>query len=330
MSEATDRARGALAANDNQRAVAIAVAAAQAGDTEAIALLALWRLTGHPLPRDLADARRLFGEAADAGDAEAALTEIALLANGTGGASDWPTALARLALAAKRFGGEAAKHLTLIERMNLTEAGLPQQVWDPDVIGQQPSIRKWSALLSPDECEHLATSVLDLLEPSTVADPRTGRQIAHPVRRSSAAVVGPTRESLPIQAITRRLAAATGTDVRQGEPIAVLHYAPGQEYLPHMDTLPNERNQRIMTVLIYLNAGYSGGETHFPANGVNVSGQLGDVIAFDNVLPDGSPDPASRHAGLPIRRGTKWLATRWIRREPLDIWAPRGQTLTPR
>lgn len=287
-------------------------------------LLAHWLLVGDPVPRDLAGALRLLEGAASAGHEQASLTAAALIANGSGTAPDWPRALAVLKRAAARFGGTAQTHLDLLDRMAIDEDGHPLSLPEAEIAGSAPRVRVWRALLSSDECAHLATSVLDLLAPSMVVDPRTGQQVAHPVRRSSAAVIGPTRETLPIQAIQRRIAAITGTDTQQGEPLAVLHYAPSQEYLPHVDTLPGEANQRIATALIYLNAAYEGGGTHFPANDVTVAGGLGDVVAFDNVLPDGSPDPASRHAGLPVRRGAKWLATRWIRREPLNVWAPQG------
>jgi prolyl 4-hydroxylase len=320
MSQATEAAVHALEAGRTDHAVALVERALQAGDVDAIALMALWRLLGSPVARDLAQARRLLRAAAQAGDTVSAMMEIALTANGTGAASSWPQALALLEQQAARSNAEAQAHLALLASMDLDPDGKPRRLPEPAILSHKPLVRHWPGLLTKEECAHLATSVLDLLEPSMVADPRTGRQIAHPVRRSSAAVIGPTRETLPIQAIQRRIAAATQTTVSQGEPLAVLHYAPGQEYLPHMDTLPNQRNQRIATALIYLNEGYAGGETHFPASGLSIVGKLGDVVAFSNVAPDGQPDPASRHAGLPIQRGVKWLATRWIRQAPLDIW----------
>lgn len=324
MSKASQIALDLLAAGRSEEAVAVTEKAAREGDADAIMLLAQWRLTGFPLARDLPAARTLLRRAASHGQQDAALTEVALTANGTGGAREWQEALTLLQRAASRGSTYAATHLALLSAMDLDAQGAPRSLPEPTVLAAAPLVRHWRGLLTREECAHIATSVLDLLEPSMVADPRTGRQVAHPVRQSSAAVIGPTRESLPIQAIQARIAAATGTAVAQGEPLSVLHYAPGQQYLPHMDTLPQETNQRISTVLIYLNEGYVGGDTHFPASGLTVAGRLGDVIAFSNVRADGSPDTASRHAGLPVQRGTKWLATRWIRQAPLDIWAPRA------
>lgn len=271
--------------------------------------------------RDLPASRAALARASAGGNEDAALMEIALTANGSGAAPDWTGALSLLRMAAARFGGTASEQLALIEAMDIDEVGNPASPPQSDILSDRPNVRIWRGLLTPAECAHVAQSVSDILEPSQVAHPQTGSLIAHPFRTSAAAQVGPTRESLPIQAILRRIAAITATDVRQGEPLTVLHYAPGQEYRPHLDALPRTANQRIQTVLLYLNEGYEGGETRFEANGLTVAGRGGDAIAFANTLADGrTADPATRHTGLPVGRGAKWLATRWIRAHPFDVW----------
>lgn len=318
-----DKADQLLAAGHIGAAVDI-VEHAALSSAAAMFRLATWHLVGDPLPRDLPRARLLLRQSTDAGNADAAMMEVALTANGTGAPPDWASARRLLEEAAARDIEIAQKHVNLLSGMDIDAQGYPRRLPPPEKLSDTPLVHSWRNVLTADECAHLATSVLDLLGPSMVVDPRTGQQIAHPVRKSSAAVIGPTRETLPIQAIQRRLSAMTGTSVSAGEPLAILHYAPGQEYLPHVDTLPHEPNQRVMTALIYLNKGYLGGETHFPGIGLTMAGKAGDVLVFTNTQEDGSPDARSRHAGLPVRNGTKWLATRWIRNQPLDIWASRG------
>jgi prolyl 4-hydroxylase len=153
-----------------------------------------------------------------------------------------------------------------------------------------------------------------------VIDPSSGRPINNPVRTSYEAVIGPTRENMVIRAVNKRLAAITRTDVRQGEALTVLRYAPGQEFRPHLDTIAGARNQRIVTALLYLNDDFTGGQTFFSANSLTIEPRIGDAIVFTNVRGDGLPDPASRHAGKPVIRGVKWLATRWIRAKSFDPW----------
>jgi len=323
MSEVADRAQTALAEGRGVDAVAIAEAGAKQNDADALALLATWHLIGSPLPRDLFRARALLRRATDAGSADAALTEVALMANGSGGASDWAGAVALLHIAAQRHGAEAVAQMALLEAMDLTRDGLPAHPPAGRQLSTSPTTLHWPGFITPQECACIAQSVVDILEPSLVADPQTGRLIAHPIRTSSAAVVGPTRESLPVQAILRRIAAVTGTAVEQGESLTVLHYVQGQQYRTHMDALPHEANQRTGTMLLYLNEGYVGGETRFEASGLTFAGRGGDALFFANTLTDKQPDPRSRHAGLPVRSGVKWLATRWLRAAPIDVWGSR-------
>jgi prolyl 4-hydroxylase len=167
--------------------------------------------------------------------------------------------------------------------------------------------------MSKAECAYLIEAAEPMLQPSVVADPATGRMVAHPVRTSDAAMFGVHSEDLVVNALNRRIAALSGTRLDQGEPLQVLRYRPGAEYKPHLDALPAESNQRILTVLVYLSDDYQGGETHFPGTGLSFRGRSGDALLFRNAGADGRADPLALHAGLPVVSGTKYLASRWIR-----------------
>jgi prolyl 4-hydroxylase len=67
------------------------------------------------------------------------------------------------------------------------------------------------------------------------------------------------------------------------------------------------------TALVYLNDDYEGGETCFIKTGLTVKGRKGDALLFRNATPDRALDPMTEHAGLPVTRGVKLLASRWIR-----------------
>lgn len=289
------------------------------GDAGALLRLATWRLMGAPVPRDLPEARRLLRRAAALGSAPAALMEVALTANGSGAPADWPTAL-RLQREAARRDRVAAAQLELIEAMALEPDGHPARLPQPEPLAPGGAVVRFPGLLTPAECEHVARVAADLMEPATVVHPVTGAQIKHPHRTSDGAVIGPTRETLAIRAINLRVAALSGTQVDQGESLTVLRYAPGQEYRPHHDALPGTGNQRVATVLLYLNYGFRGGETVFPHYGVSVAPRGGDALLFLNVGPDCRPDPRALHAGAPVAAGVKWLATRWIRARPFSPW----------
>ena len=103
----------------------------------------------------------------------------------------------------------------------------------------------------------------------------------------------------------------------------MLHYAPGQEFKPHFDFLdpdiPSDadeiarRGQRNMTLLVYLNDDYTGGETEFPVLGLRYKGRKGDALLFRNLDSAGAPDRRMLHAGLTPVTGEKWLLSQWTR-----------------
>lgn len=305
-------------------AIAQLIAAGERGDADAWMQLAVRHLVGTEVPRDLVTARAYLERAVAIGHVDAALMAIALTANGSGGPVDWRSARTQLHRAAPADPQVAGQHQAVLDAMDLNDEGYPDTLPTPERLSDAPSILRYPGLVSPAECQVIASSVADVLQSATVVDPATGRQVAHPIRTSDGAVVGPTRENLVIAAINRRLARASGTRLEQGEPLAVLRYAPGQQYRLHSDAIAGTPNQRIKTVLVYLNDSFEGGRTVFPDVGVAVTPRAGDAIVFSNTLPDGRPDSRARHAGEPVTRGVKWLATRWIRQDAIDPWTMGG------
>jgi len=290
--------------------------AAQQGDPEALFAVAFWHLAGDVVPRDLARARQILRKAVEAGHAEAAAIEIALAANGTGAPADWDLAAKRLEQASETFGGEFKRQRDLLASALSFDA----DGCDVQTFSSRPSIRLFRQALTPQECAHIIEASRQYLEPAMVQDPVSGRLIPHPIRTSSAAVVGPTRATLPLYAVCRRVFGMIDIAFEQAESMTVLHYKPGQQFKAHLDTLPHTRNQRCATALIYLNAQYSGGETVFPKLNISVRGGQGDLLVFDNTQGDGLPDPLSLHSGDPVETGEKWLGSIWIRQRPFDMW----------
>lgn len=310
-----ERANALAAADQAEAAAALLDRACRAGDAEACFALALWRLSGRPVARDLPAARELFRRSGEAGQAVYA----AFLANGTGGPRDWAGVLDLLRA---RPDAEAARQLELIEAMDIDAQGNPARLPRSERLSASPDAVLFRSLFTPDECDFLAQTAAPRLAPATVVHPVSGAFVHDPVRRSDVAAFPLALENPAVHALNRRLAAASGTAPEQGEPLQILRYRPGQEYRPHSDALAGEPNPRIATMLVYLNTDFEGGETFFPSGNLAVRGGKGEALLFRNTIEDGSPDPASLHAGLPVTRGTKLIASRWIRARPLDLAAP--------
>ena len=309
-----DEAQRLAARGRMTEAVALVGQAADAGDPEAMFALANWRIFAiHGRP-DLAEAHRLLDGAAAAGHLEARLLKANLLASGTGAPADEAAANALLREAASE-SPDAREQLELLDAM---EGRPPVSPATGEVLSPEPHVRAVRGLLAEAECAYLMRRSERHLRPSFINDPLSGRPIPHPTRTSFGMNFGPTLEDLAVRAINRRLAAVTGTDVACGEPLQILRYAPGQEYRPHMDALPGVTNQRCWTVLVYLNAEFEGGATVFEQLDLTFRGAPGDALIFTSLDASGRPDLRTRHAGLPVTSGAKWLATRWIRQAPVD------------
>lgn len=308
-----------LAKGSVAQAVALIEQAAARGDADALNQLALWRVYGEPLARDFRLARELFGRAGRAGHKSAALKHAVFVSLGAGGDPDWVQARKLLDDAA-RSDRVAARQRALINAMAMDDDGVPRIASAVTQRSGTLRVEVLRALFTPAECAHLTELAKPLLTPSVVTDPASGRLVPHPIRTSDGAVLGPIQQDLVVDALNRRIAAATGTRVEQGEPLSILRYAPGQQYRLHHDCLPAEANQRVATVIVYLNDSFEGGATEFPALGRAIRGGIGDAIMFANVLPNGRQDENARHAGAPVVSGTKWICTRWIRACNFDPW----------
>jgi len=286
-------------------------ALAAAGDAEAAMTLGDFYWQGRGVAQDPARGRAYFQRASEAGHPYGRMFSTNLLANGVFGPRDWGAALARLREEA-RTEAHRARVLSCLEAMDIDDDGAPRVALEGRRLSERLDVRLFPGLFTAAECELLLAAAEPCYLPSTINDTQ-GRQVPHPLRTSEGAPMHWLIEDPAIQALNRRLAAASGTAYDQAEPLLILRYRPGQEYRRHFDALPGLDNQRVKTALVYLNSDYGGGETEFPRLGLRVKARAGDALVFRNTGPDGRPDPLSEHAGLPVVSGVKFLASRWIR-----------------
>jgi prolyl 4-hydroxylase len=185
-----------------------------------------------------------------------------------------------------------------------------------------PRIVLLGNVLSEDECDGL----IDLCEPrlreSMVVNHHEGGSYQHPSRTSQSAFTQRGETSL-VARVETRLAFLSNWPVERSEGLQVLRYDESHEYKPHFDWFNPERpgskmhmgrsGQRLGTFVLYLNDVGSGGATSFPKIGLEVMPRKGSALFFANTSAQRIPDQQSLHAGMPVIKGIKYVANKWLR-----------------
>jgi prolyl 4-hydroxylase len=175
--------------------------------------------------------------------------------------------------------------------------------------------------LGASDCSALCELIDNNRRPSTIAD---DQGIAR-FRTSETCDLDP-RDPL-VASVQQRLSHLTGIELAQAEPLQGQRYAAGQEFKPHTDTFnpggydfyvhTADRGQRTWTAMVYLNEPEDGGATRFKAIGKTIQPETGKLLTWNNLRPDGEPNLATLHQGMKVRRGTKYVLTKWFRQMPL-------------
>ena len=277
----------------------------------------------------------LIRKAAAIGHAEACCMAATLAAAGVGQAADLDLALDLLEHGA-RLGSKAAQGQLQVlaeapddapQDWTRLRAAIGLERWrtSPErrVLREQPRIRALAGVIPGPVCAWLITRAAARLRPAETFNPGAGMGRQEPGRTNRAAAFDLTQLDVVVVLLRSRIARIVGTPPAALETSQVLHYGPGERFAPHYDFLDPavpglaaqaaQGGQRIATVLVYLNGGYSGGETAFPRVGLRHRGAPGDALMFANVDRESRVDPLTLHAGEAPREGEKWVFSQWIR-----------------
>lgn len=174
--------------------------------------------------------------------------------------------------------------------------------------------------LSRLECKGLIDQIEARRRPSTIADANGDDAF-----RTSETCDLESGDPL-VAVLDAKLAWISGIDPAYGEPLQGQRYAPGQEFKAHTDyfepdgsdyaTYCSIAGQRTWTFMVYLGDVSSGGGTRFERIGRTFEPDEGALLIWNNRLADGTPNPATLHHGLPVRKGVKYVITRWYRERP--------------
>lgn len=83
-------------------------------------------------------------------------------------------------------------------------------------------------------------------------------------------------------------------------PLSISKYSTGKSMGPHVDDYNNGDDPNI-SVVLYLNDNYDGGEINFPNQNVTIKPEAGSIVIFPSVEP-------YYHESLPVISGIKYMS----------------------
>ena len=96
-----------------------------------------------------------------------------------------------------------------------------------------------------------------------------------------------------------------GVGILDDEGYTLLKYENGTHYKQHHDCGGNHRD-RVVSILVYLNDDYEGGQLTFPFFDVTYTPMAGDIVLFPS-------NYTFAHIAEPVTKGTKYAIVSWMR-----------------
>lgn len=177
--------------------------------------------------------------------------------------------------------------------------------------------------LTDEECDGIAALADKNKFPSRIVGAGVGVGAYHEGRTSASSIL-PDTDPL-VHCVNQKICKELGMDIRHSEPTQAQIYEVGQEFKHHHDAYEPSRKkynlssgQRTWTFMVYLNEVEEGGETDFREIQKIIKPVKGTALAWKNSDAAGMLNPATLHAGLPVKRGKKIIITKWFRENIFD------------
>ena len=89
-------------------------------------------------------------------------------------------------------------------------------------------------------------------------------------------------------------------DIGKLRSLSISKYFQNQGMGQHIDSY-GENPKEILSIVLYLNDNYEGGELYFPNQNIKIKPEAGSLIAFPSIQP-------YSHEALPVISGTKYIS----------------------
>ncbi|MXO89841.1 prolyl hydroxylase family protein [Pontixanthobacter aquaemixtae] len=185
------------------------------------------------------------------------------------------------------------------------------------VPSPKAEIYQLRGFVPPDLCQRLIARIDAERRPSTIADDNGDQYF----RTSETCDLAP--EVACVVEMEALLEGLSGIDPKFGEPLQGQRYDVGQEFKPHTDYFAPDgedyaryctiSGQRTWTFMVYLNPVEAGGGTRFKAINKIFKPETGKLLCWNNRRADGRVNPNTLHHGMKVRKGLKYVLTKWYR-----------------
>ena len=183
---------------------------------------------------------------------------------------------------------------------------------------EEPLIVVLDKVLSNQECDQLIEFSKDKLKRSKISS--SGEGEVNEIRTSSSMFFQESENDI-LEKLEKRISDIMCIPIEHAEGIQILKYTPGQEYKAHFDFFNSAskaaKNNRISTLVIYLNDVEEGGETYFPKLNLSISPKKGSAVYFEYFYNNEVLNELTLHGGAPVIKGEKWVATQWMRKQKI-------------
>lgn len=186
------------------------------------------------------------------------------------------------------------------------------------------TVKEIEGLLTSEECDMLITYAKEsgLSDSLTVSNNLHAESKYDKTSRSSKTVWVADSDNdiaLKIAKLSEKL---SGFPMMNQESLQIAHYKEGDKFNAHYDAcntgtqeyrnnINRHAGHRRVTLLIYLNDDFEGGETVFNNIGLIIKPKKGKGILFWNTTKTEDILLDSMHSGNILTKGEKWICTKW-------------------
>jgi len=202
-----------------------------------------------------------------------------------------------------------------------------------NILNKEPYISFYQDVFTPEECDFVidASEKLNLYERSTIYSTKLKRSVLADWRTSSSFedIDGCFDEIKKkcYDVLKNKFLYIPNFSVDHFEKTQIQRYCVGEFVGSHLDCFNGygnniTDNDKIATMIIYLNDNFEGGETHFDDLEIKSNPKKGSGLFF--CYDYGSQlNQKTKHQGLPVTEGTKYIITCWIRKKPITNWVKK-------